>query len=208
MSDDAVFSRVNLSIDVHARVLICCHDVCRVALSPSPAQVSQHLRTKHNIPAAERRLVTDLLKARISPLQSPSEVPVRQDGSSPDPNLHLLYQLPLVMASITSFCGLCTTLFQPLVPGFEYKKSWSVHSPHSTNHCDTKAEFPVFYAVGGAPENLIVMTVIRMIWWHVPLSNFPYHRRKPQADNHSRNSPDSPWPLRYRDSAILYWSCT
>ncbi|KAJ0125884.1 hypothetical protein HZ326_31009 [Fusarium oxysporum f. sp. albedinis] len=89
MSDDAVFSRVNLSIDVHARVLICCHDVCRVALSPSPAQVSQHLRTKHNIPAAERRLVTDLLKDRISPLQSPSEAPVRQDGSSPDPNLHL-----------------------------------------------------------------------------------------------------------------------
>ncbi|KAI3573852.1 hypothetical protein IWW34DRAFT_751844 [Fusarium oxysporum f. sp. albedinis] len=91
MSDDAVFSRVNLSIDVHARVLICCHDVCRVALSPSPAQVSQHLRTKHNIPAAERRLVTDLLKARISPLQSPSEAPVRQDGSSPDPNLHLVH---------------------------------------------------------------------------------------------------------------------
>ncbi|KAF5710827.1 hypothetical protein FMUND_9323 [Fusarium mundagurra] len=90
MSDDAVFSRVNLSIDVHARVLICCHDVCRVALSPSPVQVSQHLRTKHNIPAAERRLVTDLLKARTSPLQSPSEAPVRQDGSSPDPNLHLV----------------------------------------------------------------------------------------------------------------------
>ncbi|KAJ0132926.1 Uncharacterized protein HZ326_24015, partial [Fusarium oxysporum f. sp. albedinis] len=34
------------------------------------------------------------------------------------------------MTSITSFCGPCTTLFQPLVPGFEYKKSWSVHSPH------------------------------------------------------------------------------
>ncbi|EWZ28354.1 hypothetical protein FOZG_17921 [Fusarium oxysporum Fo47] len=65
--------------------------VCRVALSPSPAQVSQHLRTKHNIPAAERRLVTDLLKDRISPLQSPSEAPVRQDGSSPDPNLHLVH---------------------------------------------------------------------------------------------------------------------
>ncbi|KNB06131.1 hypothetical protein FOXG_06947 [Fusarium oxysporum f. sp. lycopersici 4287] len=91
MSDDAVFSRVNLSIDVHARVLICCHDVCRVALSPSPAQVSQHLRTKHNIPAAERRLVTDLLKAHTSPLQNPSEAPVRQDGSSPDPNLHLVH---------------------------------------------------------------------------------------------------------------------
>ncbi|KAH7183898.1 hypothetical protein BKA60DRAFT_475032, partial [Fusarium oxysporum] len=57
-------------------VLICCHDVCRIALSPSPAQVSQHLRTKHNIPAAERRLVTDLLKACISPLQSPSEAPI------------------------------------------------------------------------------------------------------------------------------------
>ncbi|EXK23260.1 hypothetical protein FOXG_21972 [Fusarium oxysporum f. sp. lycopersici 4287] len=84
MSDDAVFSRVNLSVDVHARVLICCHDVCRVALSPSPAQVSQHLRKKHNIPA-------DLLKARISPLQSPSEAPVRQDGSSLDPNLHLVH---------------------------------------------------------------------------------------------------------------------
>ncbi|KAJ4184477.1 hypothetical protein NW759_017020, partial [Fusarium solani] len=91
MSDDAVFSRVNLSIDVHARVLICCHDVCRVALSPIPAQVSQHLRKKHNIPAAERRLVTDLLKARISPLQSPSEAPIRQDGSSLDPNLHLVH---------------------------------------------------------------------------------------------------------------------
>ncbi|KAJ3454047.1 hypothetical protein MRS44_018679 [Fusarium solani] len=91
MSDDAVFSRVSLSIDVHARVLICCHDVCRVALSPIPAQVSQHLRKKHNIPAAERRLVTDLLKARIPPLQSPSEAPVRQDGSSLDPNLHLVH---------------------------------------------------------------------------------------------------------------------
>ncbi|KAJ0139660.1 hypothetical protein HZ326_17414 [Fusarium oxysporum f. sp. albedinis] len=91
MSDDAVLSRVNLSIDFHARVLICCHDVCRVALSPSPAQVSQHLRTKHNVPAAERRLVTDLLKARIPPLQSPSEAPVRQDGLSPDPKLQLIH---------------------------------------------------------------------------------------------------------------------
>ncbi|RKK21333.1 hypothetical protein BFJ67_g17326 [Fusarium oxysporum f. sp. cepae] len=33
MSDDAVFSRVNLSIDVHARVLICCHDHFRPVLS-------------------------------------------------------------------------------------------------------------------------------------------------------------------------------
>ncbi|KAK2926319.1 Protein of unknown function DUF3505 [Fusarium oxysporum f. sp. vasinfectum] len=91
MSDDAVLSRVNLSIDFHARVLICCHDVCRVALSPSPAQVSQHLRTKHNVPAAERRLVTDLLKARIPPLQSPSKAPIRQDYLSPDPKLQLIH---------------------------------------------------------------------------------------------------------------------
>ncbi|EXK23897.1 hypothetical protein FOMG_19351 [Fusarium oxysporum f. sp. melonis 26406] len=70
MSDNAVLSQLKLFIDVHARVLICSHDTCRVALSPSPAQVSEHLRKKHNIAAAERRLVTDLLKTRISPLQS------------------------------------------------------------------------------------------------------------------------------------------
>ncbi|KAJ9413420.1 hypothetical protein QL093DRAFT_2122897 [Fusarium oxysporum] len=65
-----MLSQLKLFIDVHARVLICSHDTCRVALSPSPAQVSEHLRKKHNIAAAERRLVTDLLKTRISPLQS------------------------------------------------------------------------------------------------------------------------------------------
>ncbi|KAI8406622.1 hypothetical protein FOFC_14092 [Fusarium oxysporum] len=68
MSEVAVLSRFNLSMDPHAQVLICCHDTCRIALLPSPAQVSEHLRKKHNIPAAERRLVTDLLKARILPL--------------------------------------------------------------------------------------------------------------------------------------------
>ncbi|KAI3572062.1 hypothetical protein IWW34DRAFT_824532 [Fusarium oxysporum f. sp. albedinis] len=87
MSVVAILSRFNLSIDLHVQVLICCHDTCRIALLPSPAQVSKHLRKKHNIPAAERRLVTDLLKARISPLQSPSEAPIRQDGSAYDPNL-------------------------------------------------------------------------------------------------------------------------
>ncbi|KAF5699462.1 hypothetical protein FMUND_14736 [Fusarium mundagurra] len=91
MSEVAVLSRFNLSIDPHAQVLICCHDTCRIALLPSPAQVSEHLRKKHNIPAAERRLVTDLLKARISPLQSPSEAPIRQDGAAYDPNLHLVH---------------------------------------------------------------------------------------------------------------------
>ncbi|KAJ0133226.1 RNA-dependent RNA polymerase 1 [Fusarium oxysporum f. sp. albedinis] len=40
-----------------------------------PTVMADHLRTKHNIAAAERRLVTDLLKARISSLQSPSEAP-------------------------------------------------------------------------------------------------------------------------------------
>lgn len=115
MSDDAVFSRVNLSIDVYARVLICCHDVCRVALSPIPAQVSQHFRKKHNIPAAERRLVTDLLKARIPPLQSPSEAPVRQDGSSLDPNLHLflysIHPLPSLCLLYHPLQGLISWLF-------------------------------------------------------------------------------------------------
>ncbi|KAH6954075.1 hypothetical protein BKA56DRAFT_603815 [Ilyonectria sp. MPI-CAGE-AT-0026] len=90
MSDDAVLSRLKLSIDSHTRVLICCHDTCRFAISPSPAQVSEHLRKKHNTPAAERRQVTDLLKARIPALRDPSDAPVRQDGSSPDPNLHLV----------------------------------------------------------------------------------------------------------------------
>ncbi|KAL5603371.1 hypothetical protein FOVSG1_006121 [Fusarium oxysporum f. sp. vasinfectum] len=91
MSDNAVHSQLKLFIGVHARVLICSHDTCRVALSPSPAQVSEHLRKKHNIAAAERCLVTDLLKTRISPLQSPSEAPIRQDGSAVDPNLHLVH---------------------------------------------------------------------------------------------------------------------
>ncbi|KAK7570648.1 hypothetical protein V3481_019194 [Fusarium oxysporum f. sp. vasinfectum] len=40
---------------------------------------------------AERRLVTDLLKARISLLQSPSKAPIRQDGAAYDPNLHLVH---------------------------------------------------------------------------------------------------------------------
>src|SRR6478735_5432637 len=91
MSEVAVLSQFNLSTDPHAQVLICCHDTCRIALLPSPAQVSEHLRKKHNIPAAERRLVTDLLKARISLLQSPSKAPIRQDGAAYDPNLHLVH---------------------------------------------------------------------------------------------------------------------
>ncbi|RKK73004.1 hypothetical protein BFJ68_g18249, partial [Fusarium oxysporum] len=91
MSEVAVLSQFNLSTDPHAQVLICCHDTCRIALLPSPAQVSEHLRKKHNIPAAERRLATDLLKARISLLQSPSKAPIRQDGAAYDPNLHLVH---------------------------------------------------------------------------------------------------------------------
>ncbi|KAH7196298.1 hypothetical protein BKA60DRAFT_601381 [Fusarium oxysporum] len=77
MSDNAVLSQLKLFIDVHARVLICSHDTCRVALSPSPAQVSEHLRKKHNIAAAERRL--------------PSKAPIRQNGSAVHPNLHLVH---------------------------------------------------------------------------------------------------------------------
>ncbi|KAJ4076073.1 hypothetical protein NW760_015365 [Fusarium oxysporum] len=91
MSDNAVLSQLKLFIDVHTRVLICSHDICRVVLFLSPAQVSEYLRKKQNIAAVERRLVIDLLKTRISPLQSPSGAPIRQDGSAVHPNLHLVH---------------------------------------------------------------------------------------------------------------------
>ncbi|KAH7187215.1 hypothetical protein DER44DRAFT_857711 [Fusarium oxysporum] len=91
MADDAVLSRFKLSIDPHARVLICCHDTRRFALSSNLAQVSEHLRDKHKITGAERRQVTDLLRARIPKLLSSSDAPVREDGSLSDPNLHLVH---------------------------------------------------------------------------------------------------------------------
>jgi hypothetical protein len=67
------------------------HDTCRFALSPNPAQISEYLRKKHNITAAERREVTDLSEARIPKLRNPSGAPVREDGSFRDPNLHLVH---------------------------------------------------------------------------------------------------------------------
>ncbi|KAM5510125.1 hypothetical protein FOXYSP1_10225 [Fusarium oxysporum f. sp. phaseoli] len=35
MADNVVLSRFKLSIDPQARVLICCHDICRFAVSPN-----------------------------------------------------------------------------------------------------------------------------------------------------------------------------
>ncbi|EXL63665.1 hypothetical protein FOPG_20061 [Fusarium oxysporum f. sp. conglutinans race 2 54008] len=54
------------------------------------------------IPTAKRRLVTDLLKARISPLHSPSKAPIRQDSAAYDPNLHL------INGFTCKFCNKCT----------------------------------------------------------------------------------------------------
>ncbi|KAH7186866.1 hypothetical protein DER44DRAFT_801871 [Fusarium oxysporum] len=70
MADDAVLLRFKLFIDPQARVLICCHDTCRFALSSNLAQVSEHLRNKHKITGTERRQVTDLLRARIPKLRN------------------------------------------------------------------------------------------------------------------------------------------
>ncbi|KAH7199222.1 hypothetical protein BKA60DRAFT_470242 [Fusarium oxysporum] len=91
MADDALFSRFRLSVDAQAQVLICCHDTCRFALAPSPTQVSEHLRRKHNVAATERRQVMNILEARIRKLRDPSDAPIREDGSSYDPNLNLIH---------------------------------------------------------------------------------------------------------------------
>ncbi|RKK74455.1 hypothetical protein BFJ68_g18160 [Fusarium oxysporum] len=91
MADDAWFSRFRLSVDPQAQVLICCHDTCRFALAPGPTQVSEHLRRKHNMSAAERRQVINILEARIRKLRDPSDAPIREDGSSYDPNLNLVH---------------------------------------------------------------------------------------------------------------------
>ncbi|KAM5529729.1 hypothetical protein FOXYSP1_17573 [Fusarium oxysporum f. sp. phaseoli] len=64
--------------------------------SPNPAQVSEHLRKKHNTTAAERRQVTDLLEARIPKLRNPSDAPIRGDGSLRNPNLHLVHMYTFV----------------------------------------------------------------------------------------------------------------
>ncbi|KAH7231260.1 uncharacterized protein BKA55DRAFT_582081 [Fusarium redolens] len=90
MADDAVLSRLRLSADPQAQVLICCHDLCRFALAPSPTQVSEHLRRKHNVTATERRQVINVLEARVRKLKDPSDAPIREDGSSCDPNLILV----------------------------------------------------------------------------------------------------------------------
>jgi hypothetical protein len=91
MADDAVFSRLRLSIDPQAQVLIYCHDTCRFALAPSPAQVSEHLRRKHNVTAAERRHVINILEALIRKPRDPSDASIREDGSPCDPNLNLVH---------------------------------------------------------------------------------------------------------------------
>jgi hypothetical protein len=90
MADDAVLPRLRLYVDPQAQVLICCHDTCRFALAPSPIQVSEHLRRKHNVTATERRQVINVLKARVRKLKDPSDAPIREDGSSCDPNLNLV----------------------------------------------------------------------------------------------------------------------
>ena len=78
------------SIDPDARVLICCDEACRSALSSNPTQVSEHLRRKHNIPSDERRQLTRLLRARNTPLLDPVDAPLREDRSPEDPNLQVL----------------------------------------------------------------------------------------------------------------------
>ncbi|KAK2684819.1 hypothetical protein QWA68_016320 [Fusarium oxysporum] len=67
------------------------HDTCRFALSSNLAQVSEHLRTKHETTGAERRQVTDLFRARMPKLRNPNDAPAREDGSSSDPNLHVVH---------------------------------------------------------------------------------------------------------------------
>ncbi|KAH6954112.1 hypothetical protein DER45DRAFT_569861 [Fusarium avenaceum] len=63
MADDTLLSRLKLSIESYARVLICRHDTCRFALASDPAQVSEHLRRKHKVTAVDRRQLTRFLSA-------------------------------------------------------------------------------------------------------------------------------------------------
>ncbi|WKT53662.1 hypothetical protein QSH57_004246 [Fusarium oxysporum f. sp. vasinfectum] len=72
MADDTLLSRLKLSIESRARVLICCHDTCRFALASDPAQVSEHLRRKHKVTAADRRQLTRFLSASTQELRDPT----------------------------------------------------------------------------------------------------------------------------------------
>ncbi|KAH7471776.1 hypothetical protein FOMA001_g13799 [Fusarium oxysporum f. sp. matthiolae] len=91
MADDTLLSRLKLSIESRARVLICCHDTCRFALASDPAQVSEHLRRKHKVTAADRRQLTRFLSASTQELRDPSEARVRKDGLPYDPDLCLVH---------------------------------------------------------------------------------------------------------------------
>ncbi|KAH7187157.1 hypothetical protein DER44DRAFT_800762 [Fusarium oxysporum] len=78
----------SLSLWVHpdSRLLICFDENCRHAISPLGSHPTDHLRDKHKIPLSQRKGLSKVLAT-------------------------LLYQIPLVMASNTTFRGPCTFLF-------------------------------------------------------------------------------------------------
>ncbi|KAK1634969.1 hypothetical protein BDP81DRAFT_432330 [Colletotrichum phormii] len=75
-----ILPSVQLSIIDDAQLLVCSRDDCRIALSPTPSGVTEHLRSRHQIPAERRKQVTYTLRRSDLRLKEPTSVEPRPDG--------------------------------------------------------------------------------------------------------------------------------
>ncbi|KAK1989713.1 hypothetical protein LX36DRAFT_535193, partial [Colletotrichum falcatum] len=76
-----ILTSVQLSIIDDAQLLICSHEDCLIALSPTPSGVTEHLRSRHQIPAERRKQVTSLLRRSDLHLKEPGSAEPRPDGA-------------------------------------------------------------------------------------------------------------------------------
>ncbi|KAK1659806.1 hypothetical protein BDP55DRAFT_331669 [Colletotrichum godetiae] len=75
-----ILTSVQLSIIDDAQLLVCSRDDCRIALSPTPSGVPEHLRSRHQTPVERRKQVTYTLRRSDLRLKEPTSVEPRPDG--------------------------------------------------------------------------------------------------------------------------------
>ncbi|KAK1957311.1 hypothetical protein LY78DRAFT_546307, partial [Colletotrichum sublineola] len=93
-----ILTSVQLSIIDDAQLLICSHENCLIALSPTQSGVTEHLRSRHQIPAERRKQVISLLRRLDLRLQEHSSARPRPDGAPIDRRLRCYDGF---------LCGLC-----------------------------------------------------------------------------------------------------
>ncbi|KAH6974916.1 hypothetical protein EDB80DRAFT_830437 [Ilyonectria destructans] len=91
MSDSTAFlARLELCIDPEARLLICCRQECRFALSVARSRATTHLKDKHQVHEDERKGLTRVLKdLGESYFHDPTEAQPLDDGSPEHPHLRV-----------------------------------------------------------------------------------------------------------------------